>query len=131
MTLSYVGDLRCEATHYSGAKIVTDAPIDNHGKGESFSPTDLMCTSLATCMITIMGIEAQKLNVPFEGITADIKKIMVIQPRKIGRVELRIQMPENLKSHPHRILIEQAGLQCPVALSIHPDVVVDVDFIYP
>ncbi|MBW7936694.1 MAG: OsmC family protein [Flavobacteriales bacterium] len=131
MTLKYTGDLRCELTHYSGVKIYTDAPVDNHGKGESFSPTDLMCSSMAACMVTIMGIEAQKLNVPFSDVYVDIKKIMVIQPRKIGRIELKVHMPEFLKDHPCRVQIEQAGLNCPIALSIHPDLILDISFIYP
>lgn len=130
MHLIYQGELRCEASHFSGARLITDAPPDNHGKGESFSPTDLLCVSLATCMVTIMGIEARKLEIPFEGISAEIKKGMLANPRRVGKISIVLQMPAHFKDHPHRQTLEQAGLNCPVALSVHPDIDKDITFVY-
>lgn len=130
MHIEYLGSLRNEATHYSGNKIITDAPVDNHGKGEAFSPTDLLCTSLATCMITIMGIEARKLGVDFEGIKADVKKHMAANPRRVKKVEITLYMPASLEQSPEREAIEKAGLHCPVALSLHPDLEQVITFQY-
>ncbi len=131
MHIDYIGQLRNKATHPSGAELITDAPVDNHGKGESFSPTDLLCTSLATCMITIMGIRAQKLGVPFERLKSDVLKYMSIdQPRRVVKVKIIIHMPSNIRESPFRAEIEKAGLECPVALSLHPNIDQDVEFIY-
>lgn len=130
MHVDYLGGLRNEASHYSGSKLITDAPVDNNGKGESFSPTDLLCTSLATCMITIMGIRARKLKVPFEGVKAGIKKFMGENPRRVIKVEIILDMPPSLESAPEREEIEQAGLHCPVALSLHPDLEQAITFRY-
>ncbi len=132
MQIIYTGELRNKATHYSGAELITDAPVDNHGKGESFSPTDLLCTSLGTCMITIMGIRAAKLGLAYEGVKAEVLKYMSIDlPRRVVKVKIRINMPANLKDAAERAEIEKAGLECPVALSLHPDIEQDVEFIYP
>lgn len=132
MHIDYLGQLRNKASHYSGAELITDAPTDNHGKGESFSPTDLLCTSLGTCMITIMGIRAAKLNVDYNGVKAEVLKYMSLDlPRRVIKIKVKIKMPANIKSAPERAEIEQAGLECPVALSIHPDIEQEVDFIYP
>lgn len=131
MHIEYTGDLRNKSTHYSGAELITDAPTDNHGKGESFSPTDLLCAALGTCMITVMGIRAHKLNVPYEGITADVVKYMSLdQPRRVIKVKITIRMPKHLETSEYRNEIEQVGLECPVALSLHPDIQQDVEFIY-
>lgn len=131
MHIDYEGGLRIKATHYSGSTLITDAPVDNHGKGESFSPTDLLCTALATCLVTIMGIRAAKLGVPYEGIKADIQKYMNLEPRKVSKIKIQVFMPANLKHAPEREEIEQAGLHCPVALSLHPELQQDIEFIYP
>lgn len=131
MHIDYQGQLRNKATHYSGAELITDAPTDNHGKGESFSPTDLLCTALGTCIITIMGIRAAKLNVAYEGVKADVLKYMSLDlPRRVIKVKIKIEMPANLKDAPERAEIEQAGLDCPVAKSIHPDIDQEIEFIY-
>lgn len=130
MHVDYLGELRNEATHYSGSKLITDAPVDNQGKGESFSPTDLLCTALATCMITIMAIRARKLGVPFEGVKADIRKFMTDNPRRVIKAEIIIGMPPALESAPQRAEIEDAGLHCPVALSLHPDIEQKITFQY-
>jgi uncharacterized OsmC-like protein len=132
MHIDYLGQLRNKATHYSGAELVTDAPVDNHGKGESFSPTDLLCASLGTCMITIMGIRAAKLQVPFEGVQAEVLKYMSLDlPRRVIKVKVKIEMPLSLKNATERAEIEQAGLECPVALSLHPNIEQAIEFIYP
>jgi len=132
MHIEYQGNLRIKATHYSGSELITDAPVDNHGKGESFSPTDLLCTALGTCMVTVMGIRAAKLNVPYQGLQADVLKYMSQDlPRRVIKVKVKIQMPENIKNASERSEIEQAGLECPVALSLHPDIEQDIEFVYP
>jgi putative redox protein len=132
MHIEYMGQLRIKATHYSGAELMTDAPVDNQGKGESFSPTDLLCTALGTCMVTIMGIRAAKLNVPYEGLKAEVLKYMSLDlPRRVIKVKVKIDMPANIKNAPERAEIEQAGLECPVALSLHPNIEQDIEFIYP
>lgn len=116
----YKGGLRTEATHLqSGNKILTDAPVDNHGNGEAFSPTDLAATSLASCILTIMGIAANRKEIDIEGATADVKKIMVSDPRRIGRIEITIQMPPNDYSAAEKKILEKAAHHCPVALSLH------------
>lgn len=130
MYVDYLGGLRNEARHASGAILVTDAPTDNQGKGESFSPTDTLCIALATCMITIMGIEARKMNVPFEGVKAEVKKFMAANPRRVAKVEIIVDMPANLENAPEREGIEKAGLHCPVALSLHPDLQQVITFRY-
>jgi putative redox protein len=132
MHLEYQGQLRSKATHYSGAELITDAPTDNHGKGESFSPTDLLCTALGTCMITVMGITAARLNVSYEGSSAEVLKYMSLdKPRKVIKVKVKISMPANLKDAPERAEMEKSALECPVALSIHPNIEQEIEFIYP
>ena len=130
MHIEYSGDLRTQATHLSGASIITDAPVDNHGRGEAFSPTDLLCTSLGTCMMTIMAIEAKKLEVSFENVKADVRKFMLASPRRVGKIHVMLFMPRALENHPHREKLEQAGINCPVALSIHPDIEKQIEFKY-
>lgn len=118
-TVTYLGDLRTEATHLrSGVKIITDAPPDNQGRGEAFSPTDLCATSLATCMLTIMGISARNHNIDMDGAHATINKIMAANPRRIARIEIRIVMPKKDYDAAQRKLLETAGRTCPVAFSL-------------
>lgn len=118
-TVTYLGDLRTEATHLrSGVKIITDAPPDNEGRGEAFSPTDLCATSLATCMLTIMGISARNHNINIEGAHATVNKIMASNPRRIARVEIRIVMPKKDYDASQRKLLETAARTCPVAFSL-------------
>lgn len=121
--IAYQGQLRCEAQHGpSGNKFVTDAPVDNHGKGESFSPTDLVATALGTCMITVMGIFAQRHEVDLTGATVTVLKDMTATPpRRIAKLtcDLRLPLPE---SHPLREALERTALTCPVHQSLHPDV---------
>ena len=126
---TYEGSLRCSATHGpSGSTVETDAPVDNHGKGERFSPTDLAATSLGTCMMTIMGIYAERNEIDLTGIKARILKEMTSElPRRIAKltVELSIPLPAD---HPKREAIERAAMGCPVFLSLHPEIEKAVDF---
>ncbi|HWN64521.1 MAG TPA: OsmC family protein [Candidatus Binatus sp.] len=119
ISVKYTGDLRCDAVHGpSDAKIATDAPTDNKGKGEAFSPTDLVATALATCMSTTMGIKAQELGVDLRGMTVSVQKEMSKDaPRRIIGLpsEVRIPLP---KDHPQRELLEQTALNCPVHKSL-------------
>jgi uncharacterized OsmC-like protein len=121
---TYLGQLRTEATHLqSGTRLVTDAPTDNNGRGEAFSPTDLLATALGSCMLTIMGIQAERRGIDLTGSELNSTKIMQAQPRKISRVEitLRMQTAEPL-DEAQRQHLEHAAHTCPVALSLHPDI---------
>ena len=127
----YKGDLRTEAIHLqSGNTIITDAPVDNEGKGKAFSPTDLVATALASCMLTIMGIVAKRDGIMIEGTTADVEKIMVSNPRRIGEIRLKINFP-HLISGKDQVKLERAAYTCPVSGSIHNDLNEIVEFIYP
>ena len=118
--VTYKGGLRTEAVHLkSGNTIITDAPVDNHGNGEAFSPTDLTVTSLGSCILTIMGIAASRKDIDINGATADIKKIMASDPRRIARIEINITMPANNYSDKDKKLLEKAAHHCPVGLSLH------------
>ena len=118
----YQGDLRTEATHLrSGNKIYTDAPVDNEGKGEAFSPTDLASTSLASCILTIMGIAASRRNIDIKGATADVSKTMSSNPRRIAKIEINIAMPANDYSTADKKVLEAAAHHCPVGLSLGKD----------
>ncbi len=130
--IDYTGGLRCTATHGpSGAKLATDAPKDNQGLGESFSPTDLLATALVTCMLTIMGIVARKNGFKLDGARGFVEKHMVADPqRRVGRLPIRIELPPGLPKE-SRPLLEQAALTCPVHLSVHPAIERPVTFVYP
>lgn len=119
----YRGDLRVASTHApSGVSLVTDAPVDNHGKGESFSPTDLVATALANCMATIMGVKARSLGVTLDGMTLSVEKIMSAEPpRRIAALPVTITVPVKLTEEQKRSLVAAAEA-CPVAKSLHPDV---------
>jgi len=120
--VTYKGGLRTEAIHLrSGNIILTDAPIDNHGKGEAFSPTDLASTSLASCILSIMGIAAEKHNIDIVGAHATVNKIMASDPRRIARIEINITMPSKVYATKEIKILEAAAHHCPVALSLHPD----------
>ncbi len=127
--VEYLGDLRTRATHLqSGIEIITDAPLDNQGRGEAFSPTDLCATSLASCMMTIMGISARSRELDITGARAEVTKIMAANPRRIARVEIRLIMPKRDFSERDRQLLETAGRTCPVALSLGEGVEQVVEF---
>lgn len=117
--VTYLGELRTEAVHLqSGQSIITDAPPDNQGKGEAFSPTDLCATSLASCMMTIMGISARNHGLNMDGTVAEVTKIMASNPRRISAVEITLRMPPNGFTDRDKKLLETAGRTCPVALSL-------------
>ena len=119
--MKYEGDLRCTATHIpSGKKLITDAPIDNHGKGESFSPTDLLATSMLTCIMTIIGIK-------IEGMYGSVEKIMTSNPRRISRLEIRITLPNNNDISDREWLITE-GCDCPVCHSVSESMEIDIKF---
>ena len=129
ISIKYLGDLRCEARHEpSGTVIMTDAPVDNEGRGESFSPTGLAATSLGTCMLTIMGIAARKQGVDLGDTQVKVVKEMTTQPpRRIAKVTVVFTIPLPA-SHEKRAMLENAAKNCPVHLSLHPDVVQDMRF---
>jgi len=122
IAINYEGGLRCAATHGpSGKTVVTDAPVDNHGKGESFSPTDLVATALGTCMATIMGIVAERHQIDLSGMKIEVAKEMSADtPRRIARLSTIIDVPLPA-NHPQRELLERAALTCPVHQSLHPE----------
>ena len=127
----YEGELHCSAKHGpSGAVIQTDAPVDNHGKGEAFSPTDLVGTAMGTCMLTIMGIFAQQREIDITGATVKVTKEMTAElPRMIARLCTTIEVPLE-EVHPQRKALEAAALGCPVHRSLHPNVEKPVDFVW-
>jgi len=132
ISITYRGDLRCEAVHGpSGVRLVTDAPIDNQGRGESFSPTDLLATAYGTCMTTILGIVARRDGLALAGLRVEVEKHMTAAPpRRIERLAVRLAMPSGI-APAARPRLEAAARACPVALSVHPDVRVEVSFAYP
>lgn len=128
----YQGDLRTEMQHIrSGNKVVTDAPVDNKGKGEAFSPTDLVSTGLASCMITIMGISAREHGFNIDGAKATVKKVMYSQPRRIGEVHIDIDFPKEAEyTTKQKRLLRHCADTCPVSQSLHPELkqVVNLNF---
>jgi len=129
INIVYQGELRCSATHQpSGQTLVTDAPKDNHGKGESFSPTDLVATALGTCMLTIMGIAADIMHVDLKGTKVIVRKEMVAKPvRRIGKLTVTVDVPVSLNEEQKQTLTKAAML-CPVHESLHPDIEKPIDF---
>ncbi len=121
MHVEYQGNLRTQATHLdSGAKLITDAPKDNNGEGQAFSPTDLLATSLASCMLTIMGIKARTLNVDLKGVQVVVEKIMQASPRKVAEVKVTLKLA-GLKLDPSQMtILQEAAMTCPVFLSLDP-----------
>ncbi len=129
----YEGNLRTIATHLkSGTVIETDAPTDNNGKGERFSPTDLVATALASCMCTLMGIAANTHHINIDGIVCEVEKIMAANPRRIAEVKVQVQMPvTQTYSDKEKTILERAALTCPVYLSLHEACKKSVEFIWP
>lgn len=127
--IKYLGDLRTEAIHLqSGNKIITDAPTDNQGKGEAFSPTDMVGTALGTCILTIMGISANTHQFDLVGTEVKITKVMQNNPRRIGEIKVDFYFPANNYSDKEIRLIKHAAKTCPVAHSLHPDLKQSVSF---
>ena len=130
-TVIYKGDLRTTCTHLrSGSDFETDAPVDNNGKGERFSPTDLMATSLATCMVTVMGIKAKTMGFDLDGVEIKVEKIMKADPRRVGGINLTFEIPNELKNIDERnkSILKNVGNNCPVMHSISPEIDVKVDW---
>ncbi len=132
MGIVYEGDLRCCLTHGpSGEKILTDAPVDNMGKGAAFSPTDLVAAALGSCMLTVMGIVAQRHQINLQGARVDLEKEMVTATvRRIGEIRVTLYMPKAIDPV-KREMLERAAEHCPVHKSLHPDIKLPVKFIYP
>ena len=129
--VEYKGELRTEAVHLkSGKTIITDAPIDNQGKGEAFSPTDLVATALGSCMITIMGIVAEREGIILDGTTAEVEKVMATSPRRIGEVKIKIKFIQKL-NRDQKDKLERAAKSCPVSGSLSENLKETVEFIYP
>jgi putative redox protein len=122
-TIIYKGELRCSATHsQSGTVIETDAPTDNRGKGERFSPTDLLCVSLGTCIITTMGIKAVDMGIDLSGAILQIQKHMLSDPRRVGKIDVLLKFPASLQlDEKNKAILQRTGDTCPVKRSIHPD----------
>jgi len=129
--LVYTGDLRTEATHVrSGSIITTDAPVDNQGKGEAFSPTDLLCLALGSCMMTTMGIAARNHAIDLDGTTMKITKVMASNPRRVAEAIIEFSMPPKSYSDEEKNILERAALTCPVALSLHEELKQTTTFNY-
>ena len=121
-SITYKGDLRCECTHLqSGTVIETDAPTDNRGKGERFSPTDTVCVALGTCIITTMGIRASDMNIELRNTKLEVTKHMLSEPRRIGKIEIKINFPPVQIEEKDKKVLELIGDNCPVMKSLHPD----------
>lgn len=126
--VTYLGNLRTENEHLqSKSTYITDAPTDNNGKGEAFSPTDTVATGLANCMITVMGIKARDMNVNMDGTTAMVTKTMAANPRRISKIEIVLNFPTGIDEKSRKIL-ENTGRTCPVIQSLHPDIEKVIEF---
>lgn len=126
--VTYLGDLRTTSIHsQSGVEIVSDAPLDNNGKGESFSPTDYVANGLASCMFTVMGIKANEMHVDFSGSTAEVTKVMAAEPRRISEIHVTFNMSIDVDQKTKTIL-ERTALTCPVHFSLHPDIKREIVF---
>jgi putative redox protein len=129
ITARYSGSLRTQATHLqSGNSIMTDAPLDNNGRGEAFSPTDLVCSALSSCMMTIMGILAQREGIELTGLTSEVVKIMDNNPRKIKEIQIIFAHPDLVATEAQKEKLKRAALTCPVALSLSENVRQTVQF---
>ncbi len=129
--VSYLGNLRTESVHTSSnEKIVTDAPTDNNGKGEAFSPTDLVASSLSSCILTVIGIVSKQIRYDLTNTTSSVKKIMGDNPRRIVEIEVKIKFSQSTDSKTKSI-IEKTALNCPVAKSLHPDIKQNISFVWP
>lgn len=127
--VTYEGDLHTDSVHIqSGAKILTDAPVDNHGKGENFSPTDMVASALASCILTIMDIKAREMNIDLKGTKAEVTKIMNASPRRIGKIKIIIRFPQLNLEEKQKTILERVAHTCPVALTLSPEIEQDVTF---
>lgn len=124
----YKGELRCECTHLqSGTVIETDAPTDNRGKGQKFSPTDTLCVALATCAVTTMALKAGDMGIELAGTTIDLTKHMQSEPRRVAKIDVVLHIPATVNAgEKDRIILQRVGDNCPVVKSLHPDLVVNI-----
>lgn len=130
-TVTYNGELRTTCLHLaSGNSIITDAPIDNHGKGEAFSPTDLVATALGACMLTVMGIKAAQMQLNLDGTRCEITKIIGSEPRRISGIVAKLEFPANGFTEKEKTILENTAKTCPVHYSLHPEINQDVQFIW-
>lgn len=128
-SIIYKGDLRCECTHLqSGTVIETDAPTDNRGKGERFSPTDTVCVALATCIITTMGIRAADMDIDLSQTHLEVTKHMLSEPRRIGKIEIVLNIPNIGLDDNTKMIMQKIGDNCPVMKSLHPDLQVATSY---
>ncbi|WP_298956091.1 OsmC family protein [uncultured Nonlabens sp.] len=126
--VEYKGNLRCESTHIKSANsFLTDAPLDNQGKGEAFSPTDTVATGLASCMLTVMGIKAADMDIELSGSKAQVTKIMAANPRRISQIDVVLNMKSDCDKRA-QLILERVGNTCPVHNSLHPDIVKNITF---
>jgi uncharacterized OsmC-like protein len=126
--VNYLGELRCECVHVQSSEtIITDAPTDNNGKGEAFSPTDTVATALASCMLTIMGIKAKEMEVDIKDSAAKVIKVMASNPRRISEIHVELDMKGSC-DHRTRLILERVAVTCPVYNSVHPDIVKNITF---
>ena len=128
-SIIYQGDLRCKATHLqSGTEIETDAPTDNQGKGEKFSPTDALCVSLATCIITTLAIKARSISLELKDTKMEVTKHMLKDPRRVGQIDVAIFFPKLEVSEEQKLTLQETGDNCPVAKSLHPDLIMNIQY---
>lgn len=129
-SIVYKGHLRCECTHLqSGTVIETDAPTDNRGKGERFSPTDTLCVALATCVVTTMALKASDMGIDLAGTEIAVTKHMLSEPRRIGKIDVILSFPGTLQlEDKDRTILQRVGDNCPVAKSLHPDLQVNIEY---
>ncbi|MGI8584746.1 MAG: OsmC family protein [Chitinophagaceae bacterium] len=128
-SIVYQGDLRCQATHLqSGTVIETDAPTDNRGKGEKFSPTDTLCVSLATCLITTMALKARNMSIELKNTKVDVTKHMLKDPRRVGQIDITIHFTRLQLDDDQKTILEKTGNNCPVAKSLHPDLKTNIEY---
>ena len=130
VTIVYQGQLRCECTHVQSATVIeTDAPSDNRGKGERFSPTDTLCVALSTCAITTMAIKATDMGIDLSNTNVEVTKHMLSDPRRIGKIEIIFKFPATLQlNEKDRMILQRIGNTCPVAKSLHPDLNVLIEY---
>lgn len=126
---TYLGDLRTEATHVqSGNTLITDAPVDNKGKGEAFSPSDLLATALSSCMLTLMGMAATEQNIDITGTTCSVTKIMAADPRRVSEIQITFNFPAGSYTEKQKAVLQRAAQTCPVSKSLHPDLIESLVF---
>lgn len=125
----YEGELRTRMTHlYSKTDVITDAPLDNQGLAQAFSPTDLTATSLGSCMMTVMGIKARDMNLDLKGTEIEVTKVMASNPRRIAEIQVNVKFPKGSFTDKDKAILENTAKTCPVALSLHPDIKQDMKF---